>query len=252
MKKTIITLLTAFQMMQISDLNAQLKAGAQGIFIKAGTTFSTDGLFIVPENATVIAGNDISRRSLAVTGPRMNGIQRLYEFARPIPFQGMMGMYFHHEELNGNDPATLILAFSKAPSTHYTDYSVIEGSLVNREERSIGHSSVNMPLLSNVTAITPFVMPGNYAAIKPNNFLTPNGDGVNDFWVIKDIENFPNNELKIFDRSGRVVHKVIGYNNKWDGTIDGRPLPEDSYYFILSLDTGKEKITGFISLIRKE
>ena len=81
------------------------------------------------------------------------------------------------------------------------------------------------------------------------NILTPNGDGVNDRWVIRNIDSYPTNELKIFDRSGRIVYQRRNYNNDWDATINGRRLPEGTYYYILTIDGSGRTVKGYITVI---
>lgn len=66
-----------------------------------------------------------------------------------------------------------------------------------------------------------------------NNILSPNGDGKNDFFVIKGLEKYPNNKLSIFDRGGRLIYATQSYQNNWDGYFNGKPLTEDTYYYML-------------------
>ncbi|SHL25962.1 gliding motility-associated C-terminal domain-containing protein [Chitinophaga jiangningensis] len=82
------------------------------------------------------------------------------------------------------------------------------------------------------------------------NILTPNGDGINDTWVIKNIDMYRQNELKIFDRSGRLLYTAKGYTNNWNGTVNGQPLAEGTYYYILEFENGQHQIKGFITIIR--
>lgn len=84
-----------------------------------------------------------------------------------------------------------------------------------------------------------------------NNVLTPNGDGKNDFFVVQNIDMYPNNELRVFDRAGRAIYSKRGYNNEWDGTINGTPLHEETYYYIIDLGQGVKPKKGFISIVRK-
>lgn len=84
-----------------------------------------------------------------------------------------------------------------------------------------------------------------------NNVLTPNGDGKNDFFVIQNIDMYPNNEVRIFDRAGRAIYSKRGYTNDWDGTINGTPLHEETYYYIIDLGKGVKPKRGFISIVRK-
>lgn len=87
-------------------------------------------------------------------------------------------------------------------------------------------------------------------SVLPGNIISPNGDGKNDTWVIKDIENYPNNEVTVFDRAGRIIYAKKGYTNDWGGTLRGSPLNEDTYYYVLDLGPGQPKIKGFITIIR--
>src|SRR5205823_374931 len=52
-------------------------------------------------------------------------------------------------------------------------------------------------------------------AVTANNILTPNGDGRNDTWLVKNIELFPNNTVTIYDHSGRILYTKKGYTNDW-------------------------------------
>jgi len=84
-----------------------------------------------------------------------------------------------------------------------------------------------------------------------NNILTPNGDGKNDFFVVKGLEKYPNNKLTIFDRGGRLIYSGMNYQNNWDGYFNGKPLMEDTYYYMLDLGTDGS-IKGFISILYKK
>lgn len=87
--------------------------------------------------------------------------------------------------------------------------------------------------------------------VDASNVLTPNGDGKNDKWVIRNIDSYPDNELKIFDRSGRLVFSQRNYNNTWDGKVNGHPLAEGTYYYFLSISGGAKTAKGFITIITK-
>jgi len=90
---------------------------------------------------------------------------------------------------------------------------------------------------------------GDFSA---NNVLTPNGDGKNDYLIIKNLELYPNNSIRIFDRAGRLLFNVRGYNNDWDGSINGSPLAEDTYYYIIDYGNGVKPFKGFITIIRRK
>jgi len=82
------------------------------------------------------------------------------------------------------------------------------------------------------------------------NILSPNGDGKNDTWVIKNLNKYPHNTVKIYDRNGKQVYTKENYSNDWDGTFRGAPLAEDTYYYIVDFGSGVNPIKGFISIVR--
>ena len=81
---------------------------------------------------------------------------------------------------------------------------------------------------------------------KAYNIFTPNGDGYNDFLMIKNIKFYPGNEIHVFNRWGNKVFSQTNYANDWDG--DG--LPAGTYYYILDLKDGSKPIQKDILLHR--
>ena len=80
-------------------------------------------------------------------------------------------------------------------------------------------------------------------------YFTPNNDGYNDFWQIKNLDNLPQSTLFIFDRYGKLLKQLIASDLGWNGTFDGFTLPTDDYWFHLNLENGKI-IKGHFSLKR--
>lgn len=88
--------------------------------------------------------------------------------------------------------------------------------------------------------------------IVPNNILSPNADGENDTWVIENIEQYPENEVIVYDRAGRVVFQAINYRNTWTGLSNALPLAQDTYYYVLKLKKA-DKIglkKGYLTIVR--
>jgi len=84
----------------------------------------------------------------------------------------------------------------------------------------------------------------------PNAF-SPNGDNVNETWVIKELEFYPEATVDVYDRWGRIVyHAENGYNKPWDGKANGSPLPMDNYFYIIRLDSKSKPIVGNIMIIK--
>jgi gliding motility-associated-like protein len=82
--------------------------------------------------------------------------------------------------------------------------------------------------------------------VTPNNLLTPNGDGLNDTWAVENIASYPNNEIKVVDKAGRLVFTQKGYANTWDGAN----LIPDTYYYIIIFGPDVAPKKGFITIIR--
>lgn len=82
----------------------------------------------------------------------------------------------------------------------------------------------------------------------PNAF-SPNGDGVNDTWVIKYLESYPGATVDVFDRNGQKVFHAAG-TVQWDGTFNGKPLPVGTYYYIVDPKNGRAKISGSVTIIK--
>ncbi len=87
------------------------------------------------------------------------------------------------------------------------------------------------------------------APVVPNVF-SPNGDGINDTWVIQYLESYPNCDIQIFDRDGRIVLHSQGYYTPWDGKINGKPSPIGTYYYFLNPRNGRAIISGSVTIIR--
>jgi len=82
------------------------------------------------------------------------------------------------------------------------------------------------------------------------NVFTPNGDGINDNWQIKYLDSYPGATVEIYNRYGQVIFRSTGYNKPWDGTMNGKPLPAGTYYYIINPKNGRKQITGFVDIVR--
>ncbi|WP_149304987.1 LamG-like jellyroll fold domain-containing protein [Pareuzebyella sediminis] len=84
--------------------------------------------------------------------------------------------------------------------------------------------------------------------IVPAEAFTPNGDGNNDTWVVPGIGNYPNNVVRVYNRSGHEVFAVKGYRNDWTGSYgDNREkLPAGSYLYVIDLGDGSAPLQGWI------
>lgn len=102
---------------------------------------------------------------------------------------------------------------------------------------------------STVTAEVDFSF--SFGCLVIPQVITPNNDGYNDLWQIRNIELYPDAEVRIFNRWGKLVFSTRNLaDNPWNGTIGGKPVPTDSYHYILYLNDGSKPRSGVISVIR--
>ena len=79
--------------------------------------------------------------------------------------------------------------------------------------------------------------------------FTPNNDGENDFFYIGNLEKYPDNNLKIYNRYGKQVYNATNYDNLWNGTYLGNQLPTGTYFYILN--DGKDQLyKGSVTILR--
>ena len=92
------------------------------------------------------------------------------------------------------------------------------------------------------------------------NEFSPNGDGINEFFKLQCIEDYPENTVEIFNRWGNLVYRVEGYNNEtvlFVGRSQGRvnmqvneELPTGTYFYMIDLGNGSDVVKGWLYLNR--
>jgi gliding motility-associated-like protein len=87
----------------------------------------------------------------------------------------------------------------------------------------------------------------------PNNVITPDGNNENDVWVVQNLENYPNNNVSVFDRWGREVFRTKGYRNDWGATNEqGGLLLDGTYYYVLEFPETGKVMKGAITVVRNK
>jgi gliding motility-associated-like protein len=84
----------------------------------------------------------------------------------------------------------------------------------------------------------------------PSGF-TPNGDGINDLFIIPGMSDYTSIRLTIFNRYGNLVYENDQYENDWNGTSSKNEgeLPDGTYFYVLELDGG-ERYNGYVQINR--
>ncbi|MBX7093570.1 MAG: gliding motility-associated C-terminal domain-containing protein [Flavobacteriales bacterium] len=93
--------------------------------------------------------------------------------------------------------------------------------------------------------------PPTPTTITITNYISVNGDGLNDVWNIMNIEYFPDNEVMIFNNQGEIVYEKSGYDNTWGGTYNGDKLPDGSYFYVVKVNSLNQKVKGVLTITSK-
>ena len=90
--------------------------------------------------------------------------------------------------------------------------------------------------------------------LQPDEGFTPNGDTKNDTWQIPCLLYFEPNTVSVYNRYGQLLFDATNYKGDWDGSVAGKPLPDGTYYYVVTL-TGGGKIKrrlykGTVTIVR--
>ena len=101
---------------------------------------------------------------------------------------------------------------------------------------------------SSCTEATVNLAIGSNAPCDIPSIFTPNNDGINDSFIIPclALDDFPNNQMIIFNQWGDEVFQASPYRNDWMGTFSGEVLPVGTYYYVLDLGNSQTPASGFI------
>ncbi|KIA87384.1 MAG: T9SS type B sorting domain-containing protein [bacterium] len=142
---------------------------------------------------------------------------------------------------------TTVTVILKNPAIYY-EYS-IDG---------VNYQSSNVFANSLAGLQTAYVREINYCSYDTQNFIvlivpkffTPNNDTYNDLWEVEGLINYPEAEVTIFDRYGKLITQLNALKQTWDGTLNKNPLPASDYWYVLKIDNTKPEMRGHFSLKR--
>ena len=90
--------------------------------------------------------------------------------------------------------------------------------------------------------------------IKPMEAFSPNGDGINDLWLVTNGTGcLDKAKAEVFNRYGAKVYESNDYKNNWNGTYNGKLLPDGTYYYVITyrLINGKDQyLKGNVTILR--
>ncbi len=156
--------------------------------------------------------------------------------------------------ISGGDPSTYVITGLTGAISEQSPFVFTSTPIYTSQSFSLTADDANHCVPRVIEGGTPCVFSDD--VMVPESF-TPNGDGVNDLFVIPGIEGFPQNSIHIFNRWGAEMFSASGYDNKgvvWNGSSPDALLPGDAptgtYYYVLELGNDSEALRGFIYLNR--
>jgi gliding motility-associated-like protein len=201
-----------------------------------------------PQESGVFSG--LPAGSYVLTSIDNNGCIAEVQFELSQPDQIIIELLSAADaDCTGNENGSINVAASGGESP-YT-YSWSNGSV---SPQIVGLSAGNYTVTVTDSRgcqndFTRLINPGNVEEqLVIVNAFTPNSDGNNDLWVIKNIELYPDNSLVIVNRWGNEVYSVKDYQNNWDGS----QLVEGTYFYILKVTMCEVQrtFTGYVTILR--
>lgn len=137
-------------------------------------------------------------------------------------------------------PQSQLSKLTYTPAKDYTGDDYFRWIASDGTSQSAGYASV----LLTINPIVLFIPEG----------FSPNGDGVNDYFVIKGAERYILT-LRVFNRWGNKVYENSHYQNDWDGVSNvgmliSNQLPGGTYFFTINFNNGEQEKIGYLTINR--
>lgn len=225
------------------ETNAQLSIGSEGISVAAGSTFSAEGLTLIPQSVFQLSNNTLQKSSTPVhIGGTVNSIANVVSASSAFSFSGTIRLYYQDSELNGNTEAGLKLAYR---SSGMWESSM--ASSVNTSDNYV-EETVTSKTFDAVTASTYYsILPVSFAS-----FTARKQDDASVFlqWITS--SEYQNNHF-VIERSSNGIHYVSlgtvqasgNSNGATYSFVDVSPVYGLNYYRIKQVDNnGREQMYG--------
>lgn len=260
-------------------------------FYNGSSNFSKINGFVkarVSNNLILPIGDDLFLRPMSV---ETTGTPSTYTGCYIFDNATLNNPFFTEEEVtevNTNEYWILKGDDQTSVTLHWNERSALENIAENSSEicivgyeiatstwKNLGNINIVGDLNSGFVTSQTFI-PNEYAALTfgviDNNeqpeddlsekgyhyLVSPNGDGVNDRFVIEELANFENNALQIYDRNGLLVYQAQNYTDQFEGFTGNniaaisrnKGLAQGIYYYIASVNGGEFSIQGFLYIDR--
>jgi gliding motility-associated-like protein len=239
--------------------SATLTATGSGSFVWS-TTETTASIIVTPAitttyTVTLTDGNSCSNTAnVVVTVQSVGGSLTANDDAFNV-FSGIVYIFdITSNDLNATSPS-IISGPINGTATINASNNLVYTANPNYVGTDIITYTICDAFCANIcdTAVVTITVSREIVIEVPGGF-TPNGDNINDIFVIQGLDQYPNNELTIYNRWGSIVYSAKPYNNDWDGkstgsgVIMGDYVTTGTYFYVLKLSEDQEPLKGSLEI----
>lgn len=132
-----------------------------------------------------------------------------------------------------NDTTAMLTLTNLLPGTYHFNITIVDS------ENKTASDAVTLTVLEEEPVA------------RPQNLFSPDnkGDLSTETWNIENASLLNGCDIVVYNRQGQQVYASVGYPVPWDGTFNGKPLPDGAYFYIISC-AGQKKQTGSVTIAR--
>jgi gliding motility-associated-like protein len=138
------------------------------------------------------------------------------------------------------------VTYTWQPTYNINDYMQLQ-PIVNPAQDTTYTLTVTSPY--GCAAATSKVFVRVFEKVLIPNAFSPNGDGINDTWVIQKLDTYPEADLFVFNRNGQLLYHSKGNGQPWDGNVNGKHVPFGTYYYLIDLKNDLPKLSGWVEVV---
>jgi gliding motility-associated-like protein len=217
--------------------------------LSAGNSVNPGNIGLEFSSATDITDQEIRRGHEINTNGDNSSIERYFSF--PVnPKLSTLKFNYFDAELNSID-ATLLELWGSSAGT----WEILSNNGGNQPSKYFQFLDISNSD-HNIFTLFPFSETRLTQDVSIPSGFSPNGDGINDYFVIEGLENCPDNKLIIINRWNDIIYKSEPYNNEWDGAStagiklfsSSKKIIDGTYFYIFYQDKDSKPIKGYLEV----
>lgn len=249
MDTSICESVTDLELKAVATVNPPLTSALSNVWVESNDTLATaDSVIVQP-----LIGDNTYQFIAAYNGCTWDSIVTVTVLSNPDVEAGEVeDMILNGTREIGGDPTSVsAISYSWSPGIYLNDSTEANPEFTPEVDGIFNYTVTvvdgNGCVASDTLSI--LVVP----EVDIVDLFSPNGDGINDTWVVPFLDQYPDAEVSIYNRWGELLYESKnGYVDPWDGTYNGTNLPIGTYYYVILLNhpDSEEPITGPVTIVR--